>query len=821
MRFSQYYLLVLSIFLLCPTMGNSMLAQNKTQKYTISGYVRDASSGEALIGANIFDPESYQGTTSNVYGFYSLTLPASSDSITINVSFIGYGVGVATFVLKENTTLNFDLKPDYLLDTFEVTSSQNGEQIQERSQMSSVNIPIQQIKRLPALLGEVDVIKALQLMPGVQSGGEGNSGLYVRGGGPDQNLMLLDGVPVYNASHLFGFFSVFNADAINSVELIKGGFPARYGGRLSSVVDIRMKEGNMKQWSGAVNIGLISSKLMLEGPLIKDKTSMMIAARRTYIDFLIRPLVRMSSGGNNSFGYYFHDLNAKINHKFSDKDRLYLSTYMGDDVFGFTDRYQSIGVDVAESETRGDIGWGNITAVGRWNHIFTPKLFSNLTLTYSSYDMNIGVQESFKDADTEELFRLNYFSGIEDIAGKIDFDYVPNPSHYIKSGISMISHQFKPGATQFKYDNTDVPDANLDTLFNDSFVDALELDAYIENDMKIGQRLKMNVGLHYSGFAPDSTYYHSLQPRFSGRFLINENLSVKASYANMMQFIHLLSSSGGLTLPTDLWVPATKKIKPQTSMQAALGFAYKGPWDLEYSIEGYYKRMNNLLEYKDGASYLNGEDWEDLVVQGEGEAYGLEFLVQKKHGNTTGWIGYTLAWSNRTFPDINFGDPFPYKYDRRHDISVTLIHSISDRIELSANWVYGTGNAVSLPVAIYPGSYWQNDFWGYNNQISYYEGRNGFRMPSYHRMDVGISFIKNKQKTEAELAEVKYPKRLRHRGERRWNISFYNAYNRKNPFFLYRGYRDSGNLISGGSERVYKQVSLFPIIPSFSYSRTF
>ena len=812
---------------------------NAQQKYTISGYIEDAQTGEKLIGANVYEANTFVGTTTNVYGFFSLTLPA--DSVQLRASFIGYNNYEKSFILNKNEQITISLNSGELLQEVEVKATEVSETIEERSQMSAVSIPIQQIKSLPTFLGEVDVLKALQLLPGIQSGSEGSSGLYVRGGGPDQNLILLDGVPVYNASHLFGFFSVFNADAINSVELIKGGFPARYGGRLSSVIDIRMKEGNMKKISGSASIGLISSKLTLEAPLIKDKTSFIVSGRRTYIDILARPFILLANKGARASevgatekyraygGYYFYDLNAKINHKFSDKDRIYLSAYMGDDRFYFNEKseYEDQFAKY-ESDYGAKTGWGNITSMLRWNHILSPKMFSNVALTYSNYNMNIGynsedyelqkAQPAFNIEEEEyrENFGFEYFSGIRDIGGKIDFDFVPSPQHYLKFGTSLTNHAFRPGGLQFSIKGSENGET-LDTLLNESFVNALEYATYIEDDIRIGKHFKANIGLHYSGFAVDDTLFQSLQPRFSARYLLKNRWSLKASYANMTQYIHLLSNSSAIDLPTDLWVPATKKILPQNSRQVAAGVAHTLLNGLELSVETYYKAMNNLIAYKDGASYLSGDigsqgnDWQNQVEIGKGKAYGVELLVQQKKGNTTGWIGYTLSWTNRTFEEINFGETFPYKYDRRHDIAIAIMHRFNDRIELSANWVFGTGNAVTLALATYERanlpynsasealSYYNNPF-GYGT-IKHYDSRNGFRMANYHRFDIGASFIKKKK-----------------HGERRWNIGFYNVYNRKNPFFLYV---DSVRKSDGTTRNVYKQVSIIPILPSVSWNRNF
>lgn len=760
------------------------------QKATISGYIRDADTRESLIGANVFDLRKSLGSSSNTYGFFSLTLPV--DSVNLNISYVGYQGKSISFYLRKDTVLDISLSARGMMDEI-VVSAEKYEAIQEVSQMSSINVPIEQIKSLPALLGEVDVLKILQLLPGVQSGNEGTSGLYVRGGGPDQNLILLDGVPVYNVSHLFGFFSVFNADAINNVQLIKGGFPARYGGRLSSVLDISMKEGNMQRFQAEGSVGIVASRLTLEGPIIKDKTSFIVSGRRTYIDVLTRPLTRLALQGNGTAGYYFYDLNAKINHKFSDRSRLFLSSYMGDDR-AFT-RFKDFNIT---SEGRTDINtqfglnWGNLTAALRWNYVINPKFFSNTTLTYSRYRFDVGVNFDYlftpnSGPKQEQIFANRYFSGIEDLGAKVDFEYVPNPNHFIRFGTNYIHHTFNPGVTSVRSGQA------IDTTFGATKLGAHELAFYVEDDFKIGSRLKINPGLHFSVFQPGSRVYTSLQPRFSGRYLLSDKVSLKASYANMAQFIHLLTNSG-IGLPTDLWVPSTDRIAPQRSWQVAAGIAYNLGNNYEFSVEGYYKEMFNLIEYKEGASFIDSSgDWQDKVEVGDGDSYGAEVFLQKKKGRLTGWIGYTLSWTNRQFDNLNFGRPFPYKYDRRHDIGIATVYDVSEKIDVSGTWVYGTGNALSLPNAIYPVG--DGNSWPFFAQ--HYGERNSFRMAAYHRLDLSINF------------KTKKP-----RGYRTWSFGLYNAYSRMNPFFVDLSYDRRGN-------RRFIQYSLFPVIPAVSYNFKF
>ena len=753
------------------------------QKFTISGYVSDLKTQEKIIGAIVYDVNTKKATTSNAYGFYSLTLP--SDSIKLYVSYIGFAPQRKTFFLKENLSLNIDLVPDNELKTVEVIASES-EGIEEKTQMSTINIPIEQMRKIPALMGEVDILKVLQLLPGVKSGGEGATGLYVRGGGPDQNLILLDGAPIYNASHLFGFFSTFNADAVKNVELIKGGFPARYGGRLSSVIDITMKEGNMRKYNVEGSLGLISSKIMVEGPIFKNKTSFIITARRTYIDKILGPLITAASSGSGSGGYYFYDLNLKVNHKISDKDRVFLSLYKGLDKAYFS----SGGSFTGDIGIGGYLRWGNTLGAARWNHVFNSRLFCNTNVTYTEYKFGVG--QEIKDFKNDTRTASDYFSGINDWATKINFDFMPNPNHYIKFGTNYIYHTFKTGAQQYK---TQGFNRDVDSISGNPSIFANEVSLYFEDDWKVTSKFKMNVGLHAAGFFVQNNFYRSIQPRFSARYLLPNNWSIKASYASMMQFIHLLSNSN-VGLPTDLWVPATKLIKPQRSYQGAAGFA-KGIKNnmFELSIEGYYKEMHDIIDYLDGANFIGqSTSWEKKVAQGKGWSYGAEFLIQKKKGKYTGWIGYTLSWTNRQFKEINNGEIYPYKYDRRHDISFVNIYKVSNKIDFALTWVYGTGNAFSLPVQTYTAA---GNFNGFSNDIQFYGSKNNYRMAPYHRLDLSIN--KHKKKKWGRVT---------------WSVGAYNVYGRQNPYFLYFSKNQYGRT-------QLMQVSLFPFIPSVSYNFKF
>lgn len=788
------------------------VASVMAQKYTITGFVNDASNGEKLLGANVFNKQTYAGCGTNNYGFYSLT--QSAGNITIVYSFVGYQPVNISLILTSDTVINVELKPTIELEEVEVKA--NGiEHHLESSQMSITELPIQTLKKLPVFFGEVDIMKTIQLLPGVQSGTEGTSGIYVRGGGPDENLILLDGVPVYNANHLFGFFSVFNADALNSVTLVKGGFPARYGGRLSSVLDIRMKEGNIKKYQVQGTIGLIASKLTVEGPVVKNKSSFIVSARRTYIDLLSYPfqlITNKMAGNQGKFygGYYFYDLNGKINWQFSEKSRIYLSAYMGNDKAYGKNRYEN-----SEYKTSNDfkLRWGNITTALRWNYVFNKKLFANVRGSYSRYNFLVGEKDDRLIPDYHEKLSFEYFSGINDLAAAADFDFIPNSNHYIRFGASNIYHTFNPGVNAYSYNTQDGTDnTTIDTTFGNTKIYANELDAYLEDDFSIGKYIKMNLGLHASGFYVKNTFYKSLQPRAALRVIVSDKLSLKASYATMAQYVHLLTNTS-IGLPTDLWVPVTDTIKPMKSEQVAIGSVYNLNNMFEISLEGYYKWLHDVISYKPGASYLTtNNDWQEMITVGDGWSYGTELLIRKDMGKLTGWIGYTLSWSWRKFEEVS-PDKFPYHYDRRHDLSVVATYKLSDKVDFGATWVFGTGAAITLPYDKYITLDNYTGFTGggsaggmqpYLQYVDNVQERNNYRTPNYHRLDLGVNFHKKKKW-----------------GERTWSVGLYNAYFRQNYFFIFVDYDYDNYNGTGQPEKVLKQVSLFPGMPYVSYSFKF
>ncbi len=776
-------------------------AQGQSDDHQISGYVLDAASGEALIGATVWCTSISAGVSSNTYGYYSLQLPKGKQQVT--VSFIGFQSQSFEFDLKEDRKMDVELASGVAIKEAIVTGD-NFNRIEDQVQMSKMEIPMDQVRRLPAIGGEVDLLKSLQLMPGVQSGGEGTSGLYVRGGSPDQNLIVLDGVPLYSVSHLFGFFSVFNADAVKQMSITKGGFPARYGGRLSSVLEVNMKDGNMREYHGTANVSILASKFTVEGPIVKDKASFMLSGRRTYLDLLLNPIINSINSDDPSVQtdprYFFYDLNGKVNWKIGAKDRVFFSIFNGKDDFG-----------LASSETEGastssfDFGldWKNQVLAARWNHEWNSKLFSNLTLTQSEYNFNTGIQFSETQNNADSLsasFASLYRSGIIDYAARMDFTNAISNRHYLRYGANITLREFNPGATTLQLQSgNDFPP--IDTTFGSGELQSIEQFLYLEDEVQISDRIKANFGVHATALRVNGTYFPSLQPRAAINWKLKDGSALKFSYAKMQQFVHLLTNEG-LALPTDLWVPATDEVTPQLSTQYAAGWA-KTFGELEVSIEGYYKAMDGLISYREGASFGNtfSSRWEDQVTQGQGNAYGLEWLFQKKLGRTTGWVGYTLSWANRQFDAINSGEWFPYTYDRRHDASVVLMHRFSDRVDFSATWVYGTGRALTLPESVFrtflPSSFTSasSDFSGLTVEVP--SEKNAYRTSPYHRADVSLTFTKEKRTFS-----------------RSFILSVYNIYNNLNPFFSLVEEDVDGSLS-------IREYGIFPIIPSIAWRAEF
>jgi hypothetical protein len=762
--------------------GIAHIGWSQSEDFTLSGYIRDADSGEELVGANLYLPsEDNKGTVTNAYGFYSLTL--EEGSYKIRISYAGYSTKELEIEFSRDSTLNLQLTSGLTMEEV-VVDAEAGDENVSSTKMGTIQLPVEDIKKLPALMGEVDVLKSLQLLPGVLSATEGTSGFFVRGGAADQNLVLLDDATIYNPGHLLGFFSVFNADAIKNTTLIKGSLPARYGGRLSSVVDIQMKEGNNKQWAAQGGIGLVSSRLSVEGPIVKDKSSFFLSGRRTYILDLAQPFLK---GGNfEGTNYYFYDINAKMNYRISDRDRLYFSGYFGRDIFRFRSSSQDFSFDLP---------YGNSAATLRWNHLFSDKLFMNVSAIYNNYEFQFeGGQESFQAA---------LYSGIDDYNLKVDWDYYPSTNHFIRFGVSFIHHQLQPqlitattGEVNFSND--------LLTKYGNEYA------VYLQDEWKVNARLTMQLGLRTSFFTQLGPYaslasgqeygdsepvitYWTPEPRASVRYNLTSASSLKAGIAYTAQYLHLVSNSTS-TLPIDIWVPSTERVAPQRGIQYALGYFRNFLSNrYEFSAEVYYRDLYNQVDYRD--DYVNNpsNDVELDFVFGDGRAYGLELLLKKNKGDLTGWMSYTLSRTERSFEEIEGGRWYPAFYDRPHDFSFVGMYQINPKWNVNGTFVFGTGNTYT-PVA---GAYRIED------RINVYYGpRNSARLIPYHRFDFSITYTPKPE--------------VKKRFSSTWNFSIYNIYSRMNPTFIYNAFdtdRETGIVES----KAYR-VSLFPIIPSISWN---
>jgi hypothetical protein len=772
-------ILLLILFALSEMTG--IYAQNTC---TLSGYLKDKESGETLIGASIQAVGTGKGSVSNEYGFYSLTLPPGE--YTLKVTYLGYTTIEQKINLKTSTKIDFKLVTDQLKEV-EIQGDAPRSQL-DKTQMSKMDLNMEQVKKLPVLFGEVDVLKTLQLLPGVQSGSEGSTGFFVRGGAQDQNLIILDEAIVYNASHLFGFFSVFNSDAIKNVELYKGDFPARFGGRLSSVVDINLKDGNKEKLSGEGGIGIIASRLTLEGPIVKDKGSFIISGRRTYVDVFTSILNERNINNPNWRiipGYYFYDLNAKVNYELGPNDRVFLSGYFGRDVFSFN---------------RGNFGfgfnWGNATGTARWNHVYSPKLFQNSTATFTDYEYNI--------SNSGGTTTFNLGSHIQDWAIKTDFDYVASNTHYIRFGAAEIYHTFD--ISRFRLQSSD--NTMSTTLGNTLY--GSELGVYISDDWEINQRLKINYGLRWGAFVAADKIYNAPEPRLALRYKITDDLSFKASYTHMNQYVHLVSNSGS-TLPTDIWYPSNANVPPMKCDQVAAGITTLVLGDkLTITDEVYYKQYQDLVDYKNGAQLFLNKNLDTNFVYGKGWSYGNEIFIQKQQGRFTGWIAYTLAWTQVQFNGntpqtiINNGNVFYAKYDQRHNISVVASFDVTSRLTASATFIYQTGSNTSLPTSY---SLIQ-DVNGSNPYINTSEDtRNNVRLPAYNRLDLSLVWKFKPKWGKSDLT-----------------LSVYNVYDRLNPYIIYIDIPTAAtnskslNIPSGVT---VQQISLFPIIPSLTYNFKF
>lgn len=763
-------------------------AQTK-ESIVLNGYVKDASNLETLVGATIFVNELKIGTTTNLYGYYAIKMPKREDSLTVTISYIGYQTQKKRILPNQDLTLSVDLPSnEAVLEAIVVTENANRQLIEE-NQMGRQKITVNDLKTIPVILGESDVIKILQLTPGIQSGAEGTSGFYVRGGGFDQNLILLDEAVVYNPEHAFGFFSTFNSDIVKNIEVYKGDFPARYGGRLSSVIDIQMREGNQRQFEGQGGIGLISSRLTLEGPIVKDKSSFVISGRRTYFDIFIPPINKRLPPDQQIPDYFFYDLNAKVNYVLGEKDRLYLSGYFGKDRMNIA--FNAGAEEIANSSY--NLQWGNITGTLRWNHIYSPRLFSNTTFTVSRFRYN----DRF---NFDDFFEFRSSSKTRTYTFKQDFDFYASSKHNVKFGAHLTHHFISP-TDFFAGTSSDDPDLEIDAISEKQEYTGQEIGVYASDDWQIAPRFGVEAGLRFSGFLTSTRKLLSaVEPRVSFNYQLRSDFSVKGSYARMAQYLHQVKFSYLSSL--DPFFPSNENIKPQLSDQVSAGWNWLILNDqVSITNEYYYKWLHNQLEYQNAADYLFiNEDYHERLAVGRGWSYGTELQIQKTKGRLTGWLAYTLAWSRRQFDDLNNGNSFPFTYDRRHVVNLVAQYQLSKTWKLSANWTYQTGIALDLAV----GRLFVYGVSGLDPEVvPIYQELNSFRMPAYHRLDIGlIKELRKRKNWESDIT-----------------ISIYNAYNRRNPFFIF--YDQESGAEAGTVRFVAKQISLFPIIPSVSYNFRF
>ncbi|MFH1319708.1 MAG: TonB-dependent receptor [Bacteroidota bacterium] len=752
----------------------SLFPALKAQKITISGYVKDTTSGEVLIGASVYNAKLIAGTTTNTYGYYSLTIP-EQDSVTLIYSFIGYNNQTKILFGNKNHKLDILLaSSDYNLNEVVVSAERNDENVQ-KAQMGIIKIPTKQITELPAIGGETDVLKVIQLLPGVQAGKEGTSNFYVRGGNADQNLILLDEATIYNPNHLYGLFSTFNSNALNNISLIKGGFPAEYGGRLSSILKITMKEGNKNKFSGYGGIGLLTSNLTLEGPINKGKGSYIASGRRSYADLIMKAVYKKST-----LDYYFYDVNAKINYSLNQNNRIYLSLFSGLDNAAYT----------AASSLNYGIDFGNKTATLRWNHLFGTKIFSNTSLVYNDYHNDL--------TTTQDKYYSQLYSGIRDLTGKTDFQAFPNTSHNIKFGASYSYRTFIPSAISSKIPVT----GKITTIKPDSITEKYsnQIALYAGDEFKINKKISYYLGARIPVFFDKNIQYQDIEPRTSLKYSLSASSSVKASYTKMNQFLHLVQSNTA-SLPTDIWISSSKIVKPQISQQVSLGWFknFKNN-TIETSVEAYYKTMQNQVLFKEGTQLQTYKEIDQQLTFGEGLSYGIEFFAKKSFGKLTGWTSYTLSRTTQQFDSLNRGDPFPFAYDNRHNISIVAVYELNKKWVFSADWVFTSGGSYTLPLGRVTVA---QDGSLYGGTYSDYTTRNNYRYRPYHRLDINIIYRSNMRKV------------FHHPVQYFWKLGIYNVYSRLNPYYVYL----TTDPVTGLP--LAKEVSLLPIIPSLNWSFKF
>jgi len=757
-------------------------------KYTVCGYVFDSLTGEKLAGVFISLKEISKGTLTNSYGFYSFTVPKGIYEASYSLP--NFSSKKKEITLDDNISLNITLSQAIKILSDTSILNENA-QSTEKEMESEYLIRIKTLPIIPN--NNFEIIKDFKTINEIEIKlqTEGANGMYVRGGGPDQNLLLLDGTTIYNANHLFSFLPLFNTDATSNINLIKGGFPARYGEKLSSVLDVHMKEGDNKKFKIEGETGIIFSKLTVEGPIKKNKSSFIISGRKTYIDALAEPFMK----SDQKIGYNFYDLNAKINYQFSENNQIYLSFYSGRDKYSYNNKYFYT-IDSTTTINKREITWGNTTLALRWNCKLSNKLFAIATLTYNKYKLLNNSSEEDDYVDPQEIYvsNNNYNSGIDDLTGKFDFDYVPSPNHYIKFGIQTTRHVFSPLFYIYQFKSND-SSQNIDTTIGNNKIYNYEHTVYAEDEINFCKKIKTNIGLRYTIFDVTSKLYNSIEPRIAITYFASEHLSLKAAYDKMNQNILLLSNTS-IDFPNDLWVPATEKIKPISSCQYSLGVDYSINGRMNISIDGFYKVLKNVLEYKSNTDYtdiawVSNWDWQNNVEQGKGWSYGTDILFQKVMGKTTGWLSYTLSWSERLFDSINSGEKFSYRYDIRHNIVLGVHHKFNNKIDVGFVWSFVSGIKATLAAITYMSAFNVSDPYYINAG-----GVNGYRMPAYSSLDLSLNFHKQKKW-----------------GERIWSICLYNAYNRMNPFYMY--YQEEYQ--NGLYVNVLKKVCISPIMPNISY----
>lgn len=817
----------------------------------LSGQVVDASTREPLSGANVYLPRYRQGQITDEKGCFKLPVPCEK-SVEVRISFVGYTGKSYHLTLLKDTVLNVGLHHDNRLSEVEVYAAKQDFGV-ESSQMSAIELPIEEVRRLPALFGEVDLLKALQKIPGVQSSNDGQAGIVVRGGNYDQNQIMMDGSTLYNAEHLKGFVSAINSDMVDNLIFYKGAFPARYGGQLSSVVDVGMKSGNMKHYHGELSVGMLSSRLHVEGPIWKDRTSFNIGARASYFDWVVHPLLKKVVDNKDLLASYanmnYFDVSAKLTHLFSDRHRLSAFFYMGNDVNDASPTASSMEQEVETTLSRSTVksgtenSWGNIVSNLYWTYRPNERFRMNTQVGFSRYRYDLKqqsylLQEIFNEgvlkSYIEEDAYVTSLSGIDELSGSVDFHYQPVEQHDLRWGVKFSHRTFDPTIELFEDGYSKIYNDfkkeyventwHTDTVMGGNKQRLSTASLYVEDDWQLSRQWRANVGLRYALFHVTDKMYHSVEPRLSLRWMFRDDMSLKLSYARMAQGFHLLSSSN-LVMPSDMWVSVTKDLPLMRSDQLAMGYNYALPYGLNFSIEGFYKRMDNLLEYREGSSVMNvTDDWRSRVVTGEGEAYGVELLLQKTTGKTTGWVGYTWSKSLRRFnrpgEELFSGKTYYAGNDRRHNLNIVANHRFNKHWDVSLTWTYQSGRRGSLSTTALQGGMpddfgagifdmmnWYGDFYlsseymqpthvHYFPLVNSYKERNGYLLPPIHRLDVGVTYTIKHKLLESRI-----------------NLSVYNLYNRRNISTVYMGYKDNRPVLKG--------ICLIPIMPSISYTLNF